>query len=443
MLLAHAFGSPVEIPLPLSVFFIGASVVLVFSFLALGVLWRTSRWEGDVAGESGSRPLPAPLPRFARGAALLGRVAVLLAFLGVFYAAIAGRNLVDANVAPRAVFVIFWVGLTVVSAFFGDIWRAVSPFDTVCAIGQWLRDRLHREGAPPRPYPAEWGYWPAAVLLFGFVWFELVFPDSGDPRNVGFAMEVYTLAMLAGAATWGREWLHRGDAFAVYFRLLAAMAPFYKAPDGQLRVRLPLAGLAELTPTPGLAAVVFVALGSTSFDGLSRTTFWAELTAGQYGNDRLLTGTLGLAWMIITVAVLYVGSMRLAGRILDKDPEELAAWFLPSLVPIVFAYALAHYFSLLIFESQTAVVLASDPLGRGWDLVGTAGWIINLTFISSYAIAWVQAGSIVFGHLAGVVVAHDRALRRLDGASAKRSQYPLLVAMVIYTVGGLALLFGR
>lgn len=438
MFLAHALGSPIELPLPLSVFLWGASVVLLFSFVALGRLWRTSRFEGREG-----TPLPVPVQRAARVAGVMGRVVTLALFAATFYSGLAGRNLVDANFAPRAVYVVFWVGLTVMSAVFGDVWRAVSPFDTICAVGQWLRDRLGRTVAPPRAYPPRWGYWPAAAGLVGFVWLELVYGDAADPRNVAFAMEVYTLAMLAGAATWGRDWLRQGDAFAVYFSLLSHMAPFFRGEDGKVRVRVPLSGLAQLAPVPGTAAVVFVALGSTSFDGLSRTRFWAELVAGQDERGLMVSATVGVAWMITMAAVLYVGSMRLAGRFTGEDPDAMVRWFLPGLVPIVFAYALAHYFTLLIFEGQTAVVLASDPLGRGADYFGTVGWAANLTFITKSQVVWVQAGAIVVGHIAGVVAAHDRAVDRLSRQVVARSQYPLLGAMVVYTVGGLALLFGK
>jgi len=45
--------------------------------------------------------------------------------------------------------------------------------------------------------------------------------------------------------------------------------------------------------------------------------------------------------------------------------------------------------------------------------------------------------------VAGVVVAHDRALTLFDDKrTATRSQYPLLGAMVLFTVGGLFLLLG-
>jgi hypothetical protein len=57
----------------------------------------------------------------------------------------------------------------------------------------------------------------------------------------------------------------------------------------------------------------------------------------------------------------------------------------------------------------------------------------------------VQVAAIVGGHILGVVLAHDRAVR-LAGpgrrAQARVSQYPLLAVMVTFTLGGLFLLLG-
>ena len=52
------------------------------------------------------------------------------------------------------------------------------------------------------------------------------------------------------------------------------MSPFGRRDDGRLVVRSPLDGVDGLRPERGLVAVVMVLLGSTGFDGLSRTQFW-------------------------------------------------------------------------------------------------------------------------------------------------------------------------
>jgi hypothetical protein len=327
--------------------------------------------------------------------------------------------------------------MILVSALAGDLWRVLSPFDTLAAAVERLR-----RGPAAAPQGADVGYWPAALGLFAFVWLEIVYPDRAKPRVLGLAIVVYTIAVLVAAARRGREWLRRGEAFSAFFGVIAHMAPLYADDDGRLRVRPPLVGLATLEPRPGLQALVLVGLGSTTFDGISRTRFWTDLTDGLGKWELTAVSTLGLAWGVGLVAVAYLGAVRAMGRMQSRDPDELADAFVHSLVPIVVAYAVAHYFSLLVFEGQTALALVSDPFGAGWDLFGTARRTVDYRAVSTTTIAYVQAAAIVAGHVAGVVLAHDRAIALFGRERASRSQYPLLAAMVAFTVGGLALLLG-
>ena len=101
--------------------------------------------------------------------------------------------------------------------------------------------------------------------------------------------------------------------------------------------------------------------------------------------------------------------------------------------------AIAHYFSLLVWQGQAGDILASDPFGRGWDLFGTGGWAIDFDVAPPITIAIVQVAAIVLGHLAGVVAAHDRAVALFRLGWAGRSQYQLVAVMVAITMAGLAL----
>jgi hypothetical protein len=364
---------------------------------------------------------------------VLGALGVVV-FAAALYAGFAGTDIEQENLEPTLIYVVFWVGVTLASALVGDVWRLVNPFDTLAVlIGR--RERGLR-------VPYRWGRWPAVAALVGFVWMELVYPSRAEPRTLAVAIVVYTAWVLFGVLRWGRDWLGQGEGFTVFFGVLSWMAPFYVDDGGQLRARPPLSGLVGLKPDVATQAVVVVALGSTSFDGLSRTRFWLDLTRNMSSTEVALLSTVGLVWGVSVVTLAFVGAMRVTGRLHRRRHPELAAAFVHSLVPIAFAYALAHYFSLLVFEGQSAIALASDPLGRGWDLFGTAGQAVNFTLLSSRTIAYVQALGIVAGHVAGVVMAHDRALAVFPGRDATRSQYPLLAAMVVFTVGGLALLLG-
>jgi hypothetical protein len=114
--------------------------------------------------------------------------------------------------------------------------------------------------------------------------------------------------------------------------------------------------------------------------------------------------------------------------------------FIQSLVPIALVYAVAHYFTLLVIQGQYALPLASDPFGFGWDLFGTVDYAPNIAPFSPNTVWYVQVGSLVAGHVAGLTVAHDRAVTILPERDALRSQYAMLGLMVVYTVGGLWLL---
>ena len=153
--------------------------------------------------------------------------------------------------------------------------------------------------------------------------------------------------------------------------------------------------------------------------------------------------TIGLlAMVVLVVAGLYrlgVAGMRTIGGRHRRD--ELSRRFAHSLVPIALAYVVAHYFSLLAYQGQAIAYLASDPLGDGSDLFGTAGATIDYTVICATGIWYVQVAALVIGHVAGLTLAHDRALvvfRRVRDAT--RSQYWMLAVMVGFTSLGLWLL---
>jgi hypothetical protein len=429
---AHGLGARTDLPLPVWMFTYGAAAALLISFAGLAVFWRSARLEQGIAGRVVLEPGP-----LSRALGMAGRVLGLALYLMVVVASVVGDNETVKNIAPVFVYVVFWVGMTLICALVGDLWRVMNPFDTLAALIERARGGSHRTPAPYR-----WGHWPAVAALGGFVWLELVPSNRAEPRVLAVAILGYTILVLAATARWGRGWLRQGEGFTVFFAVLGHMAPLYADEEGRLRARPPLSGLVGLQPDVATQAVVIVALGSTSFDGLSRTRFWLDLTRNLNSVATALLATAGLIWAVSVVTLAFVGSMRVTGRMNRRRHPELTAAFIHSLVPIAFAYALAHYFSLLVFEGQSAVALASDPLGRGWDLFGTAGQAVNFTLISTTTIAFIQAGGIVAGHVAGVVVAHDRALALFPSREATRSQYPLLAAMVLFTVGGLALLLG-
>jgi hypothetical protein len=117
--------------------------------------------------------------------------------------------------------------------------------------------------------------------------------------------------------------------------------------------------------------------------------------------------------------------------------------FAHTLIPIAFAYLVAHYFSLFVFQEQAQFTyLLSDPLGTGTtDLFGTASSGIDFRVLSANTIWYVQVGALVVGHVIGLTLAHDRATAYWGNyRQAARSQYWMLAVMVAFTCFGLYLL---
>ena len=427
---AHGLGGRSDLPLPVWMFAYGAAGAIIVSFAALAAFWPVARLQGGVSGVA---LVPAGRQGLAAGLATAGRALGVGLFLVVLGAALFGPAEAQDNLAPAVVYIAFWVGLSFVSAIFGDLWAVISPFPALAAGIDRLRGR-------PVGEPYLLGHWPAVGLLFGFVWLELAYPDRADPRQLAVAILVYTAVVLAGAARWGPPFLRQGEAFAAFFGLLAAMAPVYTDDDRRLRLRPPLAGLPTMEVLPGTVAMIIVALGSTTFDGISRTRVWVDMVSGLGKWPLMIALTFGLLATIFVVGAAYVLAMKVAAARTGRELHQLTRQFAHTLVPIVFAYAVAHYFSYLLFEGQAVLSLVSDPFGQGWDLFGTAERAIDYRVVSPRVVSWVQVAAIVSGHVAGVVMAHDRSLAVFPAKDATRSQYPLLAAMVLFTVGGLTLL---
>jgi hypothetical protein len=283
--------------------------------------------------------------------------------------------------------------------------------------------------------------WPAVAAIFVYLWYELAYHSTESPRSIGVFLTVYSIVMLGGAIRNGRGFVRAADGFAVLFSKLAAMAPLF-VENGHLRARLPLTGLSRLPRTPGTVPFVLVVLGSTTFDGFTRSSFWLDVAGGQAGWERTVTSTVGLLVIIGLVGMIYLVAMSMMSSLTGEDASELSEIFGPTLVPIAAAYAVAHYFSLLVLDGQRMIIQISDPFGKGWDLFGTKDYAIDFTLVSPSTIAWVQTLAIAVGHVLGVAAAHDVAISRYNHRTAVRSQYPMLFVMILYTVIGLFLLLG-
>ncbi|WP_375432434.1 hypothetical protein [uncultured Friedmanniella sp.] len=429
----HGIASRHDLPLPFSFLVVGAAVALTVSFVVLLLAWRHPRYT-----ELRGRPLPlltrlvdSPVTR-----AVL-RLAVLALYAWVALALMLGRDLLT-NPVFGFVFVWLWVGLVPVSLLLGPVWRVANPLRTVhrllCALA-----RVDPE-VGILTLPSRLGVWPAAVGLFGFAWLELVQPD----RTTLAVLRVWVLAWfvlgILGAIVFGSRWIGAADPFEAYATTVAQLSPF-RTVKGELRLVHPLGGLASWRPPPGAVGVVAALLGSTAFDSFANLSWWIQ-TVQSSSVISVVWASGGLVTMIALVAVSFALAAAWMGRYGDRPAAHYPRLMAGSVVPIVVGYAVAHYFTLLVVEGQHTAVLLSDPLGRGWNALGTADLAISSTiFNHPTLVATLQAFAIVGGHVLGIISAHEKAVALLPERDALRGQWPMLAVMIGYTCAGLVLLF--
>ncbi len=433
--LAHGVSSRQDLPLPFGFAVTGAVVALAISFVALGVLWRTPRFRGNAGG----RPLPAGLAEFLDSAEVRWALRILGLLLTGFvaWAAVAGPDLAT-NPTAGLVYVVFWVGLVPASLVFGPVWKCLNPLRTIYALIAKIL-RLDPKDAPFE-LPARLGYWPAALSLFAFVWLELCAPNRASTGVLITFFSMYAGFQLLGALLFGDGWFERGDGLEAFSTLIGRLSVLGRRDDGALVLRNPLENLDGLPEAPGLVPLLGVMLGSTAFDSITSTPWWLEKTY----DSSISVSTLAL--MALTGAVLLVIAMFwvaswLAGVLAKTGGVGTATKFAHSLVPIAVGYLIAHYFTLLVFAGQQAVIHASDPMVDGSNLFGTADWKVDYSVMSSGFIAGLQVTAIVVGHVLGVFSAHDRSVRIFPTREAIVGQLPMMVLMIAYTFGGLSLLF--
>jgi hypothetical protein len=404
------------------------------------------------ATPSGGFVVPlGPVLRWLRPACRLLSV-VLLGF--VLSAGLFGDPHPAKNLAPTFVWIAWWVGLSLVVACLGNVWPAFDPwravFDTVDALAR--RATRGRGIARGWAYPRALGVWPAAILLLGFTWIEIVSPQAPVPSRIaGFGL-AWSVLTLLGMLCFGRAaWQENADVFAVHFTTLGRFAPIGPGPDGRtLVVRPPGRGLVEpVAVPPGMVAFVIAMLATVLFDGVLGTQVWRlvdRTVSGEFprllDREGYLLGTAGL----LAVWLLFLGAYLLACRVTawfvrGSTVVGTARLFVLSLVPIAIAYNVAHNSAYVLGQGQAVIPLLSDPLGRGWNLFGMATYSPDLTLVGARFTWYVAVGAIVAGHVIAVWLAHRLTLRAFGARrAAVVASVPLTILMVVYTALSLSVI---
>lgn len=450
---AHAFGARYDLPLPLAFYLSGAGAAVALTFVVMAIFASDKPKSGNEYNTD--------LAQTAVGAVLLNKyLRYFLSMIGVLlFALIVATGLLGVqspikNFAPTMVWVIWWVGFAFFVALIGNIWPALNPWNTLFI---WVSRFLPPMGRVR--YPSAFGVWPSVFLFVIFAWFELVSETGDKPGNLVCLIAAYSALTWTGMAAFGRRtWLSSGEVFNQAFDLLGRFAPLAGVDQKRAVPRLVLrpygAGLLPSAPVhSSMTVFVIVMLSTVTFDGFVETPLWAGfldwLVQDQFVRPFLLWlqgQGFDLLSVVKTIALLafpclflcvFLGfcaaSIALAGSAVSL--RDFANTLILSLVPIAIAYHVSHYLSYLMLAGQLIIPLSSDPFGWGWDLIGTAGYTMDITVINAKAVWYTAVAAIILGHVLAVWIAHIQALSLYGNTSrALCSQIPMLVLMVLYTM---------
>lgn len=441
--------------LGLSLWFVmyGLVVILGLTFLAARAQAASIELPPADPAEVTATTMTSPRHRFGRWGpmAALTQAAGVAMFVVLAAAALAGDPALGSNPAPLTVDVAFFLGVPVLSVVLGDIWSPLSPFTGLATVLDRLRRRPTTEATP-----TEGDWWVPALLLLSFEAWSLAVVDGTLPRHIGAWLIAYAVVMVAGALLGGREWCRRNDPFGMAFSVFASLAPVV-IEGGRCAWRRPLRRLAEITATRRTAAVLAVLAGSIAYDHASNTNWWQAHLSNHL--DQFLLSVINvtaLVWCVVLLAVAWSAASRLtasrSARAASDDGGEpsdqpdpsgaaLTVELSPALVPFTVGLFIAYALPRLLVGMQNVVILASDPFGRGWNLFGTLDLAYNAQPLSPSAIGWAQIALVTVGVMATVAVLQQRLVRRF-GTGRRPASGPLLVFVLVVTLGGVRLVLG-
>lgn len=452
--LAHGFDERYDLPAPLGYFVFGASATVALSFVVIALFARAGN-SADIFG-TGNRGLA--IGAWAWPLWWLVRLVGLALFVLAVVSALFGTGDPLVNLAPTLVWIVAWLGLALMAGFVINIWPALDPWRTLYDTLDALARRLGMTGGLNLgwPWPAALGAWPAVILLLLWGWLEMVFPVAAVPWQLGVMLCAWTFINLAGMICFGREvWQSHADLFSVYYTRLSRLAPMvWDAANQKILLRWPGTGLLERqsgasSVLAGTVGFVMAMLSTVLFDGMHGGNAWFVLDGLLHRYfprwmdvNGYVPGTIGLIGVWLFFLVAYGVSCSITVLITGQATMSVTARrFVLTLVPIAAAYMLAHNFSALLIQGQNVIAMLSDPLGRQWNLFGTAGHYANIGLIDARTTWYVAIGAIVAGHVLSVWLAHRIALREYaTQRQAVLATLPLTVLMVFYTAISLSVI---
>ena len=431
------------------------------------------------------------------------RSLLVVVFLLIIAAGLFGNQLPAKNIAPLLTWTIWWGGLIWLVAYLGKIWCYVCPWDALSEWAEglklWGRRRagLSLELKWPR-----WArnIWPATLLFVGLTWIELGFGVTMKPRATAWlGLLILGLTFVCLFVFERKSFCRYGCLVGRISGLYALFSPLelrardrdvcarcrthscYKGNDkgeacptfefparmeqntycilcmeclktceaDNIALRLRPWGEdlnAFGKPRADEAYLALVLLSLTGFHGLTMTAAWRDVTGwigSLLGLGETAAFSLGMAAIMVAPVLLYGALVAISRGLSGVATTSYRDYFIRyayALLPIALFYHLAHNSEHLLMEGQKVLALLSDPFGQEWDLFRTAG--LSLQPVVNLPTLWgLQVCFVAIGHVFSLWAAR-RAAGALfsDPRAAFRSQVPMLLAMILFSLLSLWLL---
>lgn len=459
--LFHFYMEPFTPPVPLILCLIVAAIVVIASYILLVFFKKKSEIYTDY-------------PKFnlqqwkitnhfieSKIIFLIQIISVFL-FIIIILAGYIGDSNPIYNISPTFVWVIWWVGIAYTSAFLGNIWSLLNPWKIIFTWIEllFLKFSNRKTPAPLFQYPHKIGVWPSFFLFLIFAWIENVYHDAVIPLRISQLIVIYSMITWGGMILFGKNtWLRYGETFTIVFGFFAKFAPIQSrvskkstkntiTKSKQINLKeiylcifgSELLNIKKISISETL--LVILLLATVTFDGFTGTLIWINFQnyITQFIPNIMLINTIGLLFSVLIFIGVYfyicVLMMLASGN--NLKTTDIAKSFIYTLIPIALAYHIAHFLLFLLIQGQLIFALISDPFGFNWNLFGTTNYKINFMLVSSNFYWITSVISILIGHIIAVFLSHTIALRLIKSHKyAIRSQYPMLILMVGYTIASL------
>ena len=443
------------------------------------------------------RLLVHPLTRFLLQALVVAFFALIIA-AGLF-----GNQLPSKNIAPLLTWTVWWGGLILLILYAGKAWCYICPWDAIAGWAEGLRFwGRKKEGLSLNlKWPGFLrNIWPATLLFIGLIWIELGLGVTTKPRATAWlGLGMLGLAFASAFIFERRSFCRYGCLVGRVSGLYALFSPIevrardldvcrscatrgcYRGDErGEPCPTFQYLGTMEQNtyciscmeclkscdkdnvalqlrpwgqdlathhhPRTDEAYLALLMLALTGFHGLTMTAAWRtfiQRLQSIFDLGETTSFTLGMAGSMLAPIFLYALLASLSHALVRQSGVPYRKYFIHyayALLPIALFYHLAHNSEHLLMEGQKVVALLSDPFGFEWDLWGTAGW--SLAPLVDLPTLWIiQVFLIMIGHVYSLWVARRTAGALFSSSRlARRSQIPMLAAMILFSTMSLWLL---